>query len=492
MAAAGGAADSGQDVEKRIRYALDVVDYQTDQHTIEFFSNCLTVESTLQDFIDVVAPFLEDSMKASIGAGENSELANLTDDELHERAEEKCKVCHEAFLTFSTFKMEQQLAKDRGNQPPQALIPPDTVPQLKRDPTAVLTPLPVDGGYGNASGQSPSSATGTDSSYHTANTGASNQFYGNMAQGMNIEYGANNMNMLAQNLELNTPAQGMYGHVTPAAGGMNQQNQQQFFQPNLQNGAFGHNFPAVPGSGDQNSQGNGPNNNAPAGRDNSDDHCEGLDLWLRELSLAHYLEPAKKWCHEMGAVAFYEIFEYAEEFNDGVGLKPLEKRRVIDYLAKLGGPEAAARAGAEGQIAGMGGQTGAGGGNNNAAGGNASIFDPKAKLGNHNRHGVPSNIPSSNSGGAGGSGGSRDHGSGLLGMPPGMGGAPHYDERQKVVYGAPGTLEIDTNKNMPAPQDFAGKQTFGDPSNPYVILNELGTGAAGTVYFWKSFFFFGF
>ncbi|CAK9079093.1 unnamed protein product [Durusdinium trenchii] len=64
--------------------------------------------------------------------------------------------------------------------------------------------------------------------------------------------------------------------------------------------------------------------------------CKVADLgeWLQELRLEEYLDPAAKWCSEMGAVCLEEIAENIEDFAADVALKPIERQRVQKWAAQ--------------------------------------------------------------------------------------------------------------------------------------------------------------
>eukprot|EP00913_Durusdinium_trenchii_P016399 g15415.t1 len=55
---------------------------------------------------------------------------------------------------------------------------------------------------------------------------------------------------------------------------------------------------------------------------------------LQELRLEEYLDPAAKWCSEMGAVCLEEIAENIEDFAADVALKPIERQRVQKWAAQ--------------------------------------------------------------------------------------------------------------------------------------------------------------
>merc|ERR1712224_1078793 len=54
----------------------------------------------------------------------------------------------------------------------------------------------------------------------------------------------------------------------------------------------------------------------------------GLAKFLAHLNLGEYYHSAVEWCNRMGACCIEELTEYHEEFAEGLGLKPLEKRRL--------------------------------------------------------------------------------------------------------------------------------------------------------------------
>jgi serine/threonine protein kinase len=55
----------------------------------------------------------------------------------------------------------------------------------------------------------------------------------------------------------------------------------------------------------------------------------GLSELLSELRLGAYTERADSWCRNMGAVHLDEVSENAEDFADALGLKQLEKKRLL-------------------------------------------------------------------------------------------------------------------------------------------------------------------
>lgn len=69
-----------------------------------------------------------------------------------------------------------------------------------------------------------------------------------------------------------------------------------------------------------------------------DEPIPGLSAFLRELKLAAYTATATAWVEEQGACSLAELLENLEDFAEGIGLKPLERRRLEQ------GAEAAAQA----------------------------------------------------------------------------------------------------------------------------------------------------
>lgn len=60
------------------------------------------------------------------------------------------------------------------------------------------------------------------------------------------------------------------------------------------------------------------------------DGCKVRELgaWLTELNLPEYYAAATRWCVDMGAASLEELAENAEDFADGVSLKPIERQRL--------------------------------------------------------------------------------------------------------------------------------------------------------------------
>lgn len=54
-----------------------------------------------------------------------------------------------------------------------------------------------------------------------------------------------------------------------------------------------------------------------------------LASFLQELQLSQYTDIAQKWCDDMGAAFFQEIWEERHDFVEALGLKPLEKKRFL-------------------------------------------------------------------------------------------------------------------------------------------------------------------
>lgn len=59
-----------------------------------------------------------------------------------------------------------------------------------------------------------------------------------------------------------------------------------------------------------------------------------LNLLLQEAHLQSYLAQAQTWCESMGVATLEELLEYRMDFEDALQLKPLEKRRFGQCLAK--------------------------------------------------------------------------------------------------------------------------------------------------------------
>eukprot|EP00440_Ansanella_granifera_P002228 gb/GFBE01002415.1/.p1 GENE.gb/GFBE01002415.1/~~gb/GFBE01002415.1/.p1 ORF type:complete len:298 (+),score=79.71 gb/GFBE01002415.1/:1-894(+) len=55
----------------------------------------------------------------------------------------------------------------------------------------------------------------------------------------------------------------------------------------------------------------------------------GLAVWLAELRLSGYEKAAASWAEEQGACELEEIVENLEDFASDLGLKPLEKKRLM-------------------------------------------------------------------------------------------------------------------------------------------------------------------
>eukprot|EP00400_MALV-I_sp_L67-5_P000009 gene9-110_t len=55
---------------------------------------------------------------------------------------------------------------------------------------------------------------------------------------------------------------------------------------------------------------------------------QGLTAFMTELKLSSYLDKAKNWCDEMGAVNLQEVWEEKDDFMAEIGLKPLEMKRL--------------------------------------------------------------------------------------------------------------------------------------------------------------------
>jgi len=55
---------------------------------------------------------------------------------------------------------------------------------------------------------------------------------------------------------------------------------------------------------------------------------EELTKFLEGARLGKYLEQGLKWCEEMGAASIEDVLENPEDFAEGMGLKPLEVKRL--------------------------------------------------------------------------------------------------------------------------------------------------------------------
>eukprot|EP00930_Biecheleria_cincta_P058488 TRINITY_DN44313_c0_g1_i1.p1 TRINITY_DN44313_c0_g1~~TRINITY_DN44313_c0_g1_i1.p1 ORF type:complete len:435 (+),score=85.34 TRINITY_DN44313_c0_g1_i1:44-1306(+) len=54
-----------------------------------------------------------------------------------------------------------------------------------------------------------------------------------------------------------------------------------------------------------------------------------LSKFLEGARLAKYLQPALAWCNEQGAATIEELVENVDDFSESLGLKPLEKKRLV-------------------------------------------------------------------------------------------------------------------------------------------------------------------
>lgn len=54
-----------------------------------------------------------------------------------------------------------------------------------------------------------------------------------------------------------------------------------------------------------------------------------LSKFLEGARLAKYLKPALAWCNEQGAATIEELVENVEDISEALGLKPLEKKRLM-------------------------------------------------------------------------------------------------------------------------------------------------------------------
>jgi len=78
----------------------------------------------------------------------------------------------------------------------------------------------------------------------------------------------------------------------------------------------------------------------------TDEAIAGLSTWLRQLKLDSYSAAATEWAEEEGACSLEEIIENLEDFADGLKLKPLERKRLVQ-----GAEEAAAKVSQEAAVA---------------------------------------------------------------------------------------------------------------------------------------------
>jgi len=63
-----------------------------------------------------------------------------------------------------------------------------------------------------------------------------------------------------------------------------------------------------------------------------DEGVPGLRSWLRELGLEKYMPAAAEWCQEMGAISLKEVRDEHEDFAETIGLKPLERKRLLKNI----------------------------------------------------------------------------------------------------------------------------------------------------------------
>lgn len=61
-----------------------------------------------------------------------------------------------------------------------------------------------------------------------------------------------------------------------------------------------------------------------------DAQIEGLENWLKSLSLQKYLLSAIVWCHDNGASSLQEVIANWQQLADELCLKPLEKKRMSE------------------------------------------------------------------------------------------------------------------------------------------------------------------
>jgi len=78
----------------------------------------------------------------------------------------------------------------------------------------------------------------------------------------------------------------------------------------------------------------------------TDDVIPGFNAWLRQLKLESYSAKTTKWIEEEGACSLEEVIENLEDFADGLNLKPLERKRLVQ-----GAEEAAAKVSQEAAVA---------------------------------------------------------------------------------------------------------------------------------------------
>ncbi|CAD7961696.1 unnamed protein product [Amoebophrya sp. A120] len=173
-------------IDLRIRKALEIMNLEVDQATVEFFASCINLESTLDEWVDIIGPFVEEAVR-------DHEHGPADDAAMRTR----CEDGYQAFLRFD-----------------------------------------------------------------------------------------------------------------PITAGLNQPN------PNMQQGG---------GSSKQPGQTKTATSMGPV-------VVDGLEKWLKELRLEHYLTAAQNWCREMGAADYLEILEEAQQFAADLKMKPLEAKRINEYL----------------------------------------------------------------------------------------------------------------------------------------------------------------
>mmetsp|Transcript_6280 Transcript_6280/g.15048 ORF Transcript_6280/g.15048 Transcript_6280/m.15048 type:complete len:454 (+) Transcript_6280:87-1448(+) len=69
--------------------------------------------------------------------------------------------------------------------------------------------------------------------------------------------------------------------------------------------------------------------------------CAALDDVLEKSKLTRHRDKACAWCIEMGAIGFEEVLDSVDDFATALGLKPLEKKRLVE---SLGAPQPRSKA----------------------------------------------------------------------------------------------------------------------------------------------------
>ncbi|CAD7971854.1 unnamed protein product [Amoebophrya sp. A25] len=247
---------------------------------------------------------------------------------------------------------------------------------------------------------------------------------------------------------------------------------------------------------------------------------EGLEQWLRELRLEHYLRPAQNWCREMGAACHEEIFEESAEFCAALNMKSLEKKRIAEWLSRRqqGGAQPM-------QLTGSTFDQGTRTPQSSASSSSVAMTDatdrqvvmqlppgqgppqvvpPPGGAGNqpsssptspaNNTGGAAVNHnPAGGGGNAGGVNGVSDSNpnsapqagsSGNNTNPPGSAVSPQQQQggsSASNANGPPVLNQIFVQRTI-TPQNEGNRVCFGDARDPYVQCEELGAGAMATVY----------